>query len=269
MSELRAGEQTVMAQRPFITPQERAREERKKLWHILTGAAAGVLLVALLGLGGWLFLEWRETTAPPPPTQTASARANASSPAPSASKDAAGSASKKVVPGEALTKPSQEQATKVISAPATPTQPQPRVTPAVGAGGQAVKPTTVPAAATPVATKPKPGRVIALQCTHQLEEATLLILDGNTPVFQTRLIGKKKRGFIGIRGGYSGSLTESVTIPASARQLTVRVYSADGSVNVLNKISAVPPSPAANTLRVSLTRQRLALEWTAATSTPQ
>jgi hypothetical protein len=258
MSELRAGEQTVMAQRPFITPQERAREERKKLWHILTGAAAGVLLVALLGLGGWLLLEWRESTAPPPPTQT-----------PAASKDAAGTASKKVAPGEALTKPWPEQATKVISAPATPTQPQPSVTPAVGAGGQAVKPSAVAAAPVPAATKPKSGRVIALQCTHQLEEATLLILDGTTPVFQTRLVGKKKRGFVGIRGGYSGSLTESVTIPANTRQLTVRVYSADGSVNVLNKISAIPPSVAANTLRVTPTRQRLGLEWTKAAPTTQ
>jgi hypothetical protein len=70
-------------------------------------------------------------------------------------------------------------------------------------------------------------------------------------------------------GGYSGSLTESLTIPSGARQLTVRVYSADGSINVLNKISAVPPSSAANTLRVIPTRQRLVLEWTGATTTPQ
>jgi hypothetical protein len=130
-----------------------------------------------------------------------------------------------------------------------------------------VKPVAVPAAATPAATKPQPGRVVALQCTYQLEEATLLVLDGNTTIFQSRLIGKKKRGFVGIKGGYSGSLAESLTIPANTRQLTVRVYSADGSVNVLNKISAVPPSSAASTLRVAPTRQQLTLHWTEGTPT--
>lgn len=267
MSQLRAGERTVMAQRPFITPQEKAREERKKLRHVLTGAAAGVLLVALLGMGGWLFLEWRESTAPPPPAQTASAPATASSSAPSASKGTVGTASQKVVPAEAPTKPSQERATKVIGAPATAAQPQLTVTSAAATGGQAVKPVTVPAAATPVATKSTAGRVVTLQCTHQLEEATLLVLDGNTTIFQSRLVGKKKRGFVGFRGGYSGSLTESLTIPTSTRQLTVRVYSADGSVNVLNKISAVPPSSAAHTLRVAPTRQQLTLQWTEGTPT--
>jgi serine/threonine-protein kinase len=266
MSELRAGERTVMAQRPFITPEERAREERKKLRHVLTGAAAGVLLVALLGLGGWLLLEWRESTAPPPPAQTASAPASASSPAPSASKGTVGSASQKVVPAEAPTKPSPERATKVIGAPATSKQPPPSVT-SSATGSPAVKPVAVPAAATPAATKPQPGRVVALQCTYQLEEATLLVLDGNTTIFQSRLIGKKKRGFVGIKGGYSGSLAESLTIPANTRQLTVRVYSADGSVNVLNKISAVPPSSAASTLRVAPTRQQLTLHWTEGTPT--
>jgi hypothetical protein len=130
-----------------------------------------------------------------------------------------------------------------------------------------VKPVTVPATATPAATKPGTGRVVTLQCTYQLEEATLLVLDGNTAIFQTRLIGKKKRGFVGIGGGYIGSLTESLTIPTSTRQLTVRVYSADGSINVLSKISAVPPSSAVNTLRIAPTRQQLTLQWTEGTPT--
>jgi hypothetical protein len=237
MSELRTGERTVMVERPFVAPEGREAAERKKLRHVLTGAVAGVLLVALLGLGTWVLLRWRRPTAAPVPPQT-------TSPAP-----AAGGASKRVVPAEALTKPPQEPSGGVASAPATPTQPQPS------------------AASAPVvasrATKPGTGRAVALQCIHQLEEATLLVLDGKTTIFQARLIGKKKRGLVGVGGGYSGSLTESLTIPASARQLTVRVYSADGLVNVLNKIPATPPSSAANTLRVVPTRERLAVQWTA------
>jgi hypothetical protein len=254
MSELRTGERTLLVPRPLITPEERERAERKKLRHILTGAVAGVLLVVLLGLGTWALLRWRKPTAPAPPRAT--------SPAP-----AAGGASKRVVPAEALTKPQPQSSGRVAGAPPTPTQPRPSVASAPASRG--VKPTTVAATGTPAATKPGTGRVVALQCTHQLEEATLLVLDGNATIFQTRLIGKKKRGFVGIGGGYSGSLTESLTIPASARQLTVRVYSADGSINVLNKISATPPSSAANALRVVPTRQRLVLKWTAAIATPQ
>jgi serine/threonine-protein kinase len=143
--------------------------------------------------------------------------------------------------------------TPTAPAPATPTQPQPSAASAPLVASRAMKPAT--------------GRAVALQCTHQLEEATLLVLDGKTTIFQATLIGKKKRGLVGVGAGYSGSLTESLTIPPSARQLTVRVYSADGSVNVLNKIPAIPPSSTANTLRVVPTRERLTLQWTEGTPT--
>jgi len=216
LAELRTGERTVMVERPFVAPEGREAAERRKLRHVLTGVVAGVLLVALLGLGTWMLLRWRTPTAP---------------------------------------------------APATPTQPQPSAASAPVAGSRAVKPTTVPATGTSAATKPGTGRAVALQCTHELEEATLLVLDGKTTIFQARLIGKKRRRLVGIGAGYSGSLTESLTIPPSARQLTVRVYSADGSVNVLNKIPAIPPSSTANTLRVVPTRERLTLQWTEGTPT--
>jgi serine/threonine-protein kinase len=254
-SDLRTGERTVMVEKSFMTPGERERGERKKLRHILTGAVAGVLLVVLLGLGTWTLLRWRKPTAAPTTPQV-------TSPAP-----AAAGASKREVQTEALAQPPQGPSGRGASVPATPTQPQPSVASVPVSRG--VKPTTVAATGTQAATKPGTGRVVPLQCTHQLEEATLLVLDGNTTIFQTRLTGKKKRGFVGIGGGYSGSLTESLTIPASTRQLTIRVYSANGSINVLNRISAVPPSSAANTLRIIPTRQRLVLEWTAATATPQ
>ena len=250
-SDLRTGERTVMVEKSFVTPGERERGERKKLRHILTGAVAGVLLVVLLGLGTWTLLRWRKPTAAPTLPQ-------ATSPAP-----AAAGASKREVQTEALAEPPQGPSGRGASVPATPTQPQPSVASAPLGGSRGVNAAAVPAAGVPAATKPKTGKTVALQCTHQLEEATLLVLDGNTTILRARLIGKKKRGFAGIGGGYSGALTESFTIPASARQLTVRIYSADGAINVLNKIPATPPSSAANTLRVVPTRERLTLEWTA------
>jgi serine/threonine-protein kinase len=237
MSELRVGERTVMAQRPFVTPGEREVEERTRLRHILTGAAAGMLLVALLGLGVWLLLH-RGKPATPAPTQA--------TPAASA----------------AATSPPQPTA-KPPSGPAASGEPGSSAAPAK----IAAKPTTATPGVPAAGTKPAAGRAVNLLCNYRFAEATLLVLDGEKTILQASLIGKKRRGFIGIRGGYSGTLTEPLTIPAGTRELTVRVYSADGSLNVLSKISAVPPSSTANTLRVTPTRQRLLLEWTQAAPT--
>jgi hypothetical protein len=52
-----------------------------------------------------------------------------------------------------------------------------------------------------------------------------------------------------------------LTIPADAKELTVRVYNADSSINVLNKISATPPSDQASVLKVTPSRDHLNLEW--------
>ena len=56
-------------------------------------------------------------------------------------------------------------------------------------------------------------------------------------------------------------LTEPVTVPADAKELLVRVYTADASVNVLDKVPASPPSQDATVLLIIPTRQQLKLEW--------
>jgi hypothetical protein len=121
------------------------------------------------------------------------------------------------------------------------------------------------AVATAAPSKPATGRLITLYCSHELEEATLLLVSGGKTFYQGRLIGKRKRGFIGIGGkGFSGVFSAFVAIPAEAKELTVRVYSADGSVNVLNRIPASPPSENATTLRVTPAKDQLRVEWVTA-----
>ncbi len=123
---------------------------------------------------------------------------------------------------------------------------------------------TKPAPAVPTAAAANPGAVndITVYCKHDFEQATLIMLEGSKMVFQARLIGKKKKGFIGIgRKGFGGVFTEPATIPARARELTVRVYSDDGSVNLQNKVSARPPSSDTTTLRVTPGKDQLKLEW--------
>ena len=118
-----------------------------------------------------------------------------------------------------------------------------------------------PAAPTPAASI-VPVRDITVYCRHEFEDATLLLLDGERIIYKARLVGKKRRGFIGIGGkGFGGVLTETVTIPGDAQELTARVYSSDGALNVLQKISAHPPSEYARTLRITPTKDQLKLEW--------
>lgn len=122
--------------------------------------------------------------------------------------------------------------------------------------------TRAPGVSTAAAANPGAVNNITVYCKHDFEQATLILLEGSKMVYQARLIGKKRKGFIGIGGkGFGGELTESATIPAQARELTVRVYSDDGAVNLQNKVSAHPPSSDSTTLRVTPAKDQLNLEW--------
>jgi serine/threonine-protein kinase len=233
----------------------------------LVGGIAALLVALIVGVGIWL--SRRPST---PPTLTPEITVGALAPAPAAEGAA--------VPNSAHTGPSQPTtAGKEGSLKSPPSAGKPSATRAepgaappkeygpLGATGDsaskaAPEPSTasdeLAAAASPFA----PVREITVYCKHEFQDATLLLLDGSRTVYQARLAGKKKRGFIGIGGkGFSGTLTETVTIPGDTKELTVRVYSSDGAVNVLHTISAHPPSDDLNTLRITPAQDQLKLEW--------
>jgi serine/threonine protein kinase len=118
-----------------------------------------------------------------------------------------------------------------------------------------------PAPAPPVPVAPSVTD-ITIYCKHEFEQATLVVSDGGKTVYQARLVGKKKKGFIGIGGkGFSGELRDPAAIPGSAKELTVRVYTDDGMVNLQNKVAAQPSPADASVLRVTPTKDHLNLEW--------
>ncbi len=206
---------------------------RKKSALPIVGVAAAVLAVGLMAGGIWI--SRRSSTQPVPPTTSPGA--------------APGSTETATAPPRAVAPSAEAVAQKAETK-------RPAAT-ALADGTRAL-----------TATKPASGRQATLYCQFELEEATLLLLSGKNPFYQGRLIGKKKRGFMGIGGrGFSGILSESVTIPDNTKEVIVRVYSADGTVNVLNKIPATPPSEDATTLRITPTKQQLKVEW-AKTGTP-
>ena len=73
--------------------------------------------------------------------------------------------------------------------------------------------------------------------------------------------GKKKGGFLGIKGSFAGTFSRTITVPAGARELAVHVVSKDESVDLSKVIPATPPSGPSNTLRVDAGPDRLAVNW--------
>lgn len=222
-SELRVGERTMVAQRPFVTPEESKRAESRKLRHVLTGAIAGVSLVAVLGLGVWWFRQGGKVAAPPAP-----AEATAIAPLP----------------------------------PTAPAEGEPAAAPlATTSAATSTKATgTVPSASQPVASQTRVARVVQLVWEHDLKEARLSLRSGTQVIYEGSSKGRKKGGLL--RGkGYAVTASRPITIPAGARQLSVRVRALDGSLDLSDQVSALAPLHPSAALHVAVKDGRLVAGW--------
>jgi len=227
-SELRVGERTMVAQRPFVTPEESKRAESRKLRHVFTGAIAGVLLVLVLGLGVWWSRQRGKVAAPPAPAE---ATAIAPSPPPAPAK------------GEAAAAP------LATTSAATSTK-------ATG---------TLLSASKPVASQTRVARVVQLVWEHDLKEASLTLRSGTQVIYEGSSKGRKKGGLL--RGkGYATTASRPITIPAGARQLSVRVRAPDGSLDLSDQVSALAPAHPSATLHVAVRGGHLTAGWQ---TTPQ
>jgi serine/threonine-protein kinase len=233
-AELRVGERTVLARRPFVTPDEKARAKRRMLRHVLSGAIAGVSLVTVLGLGVWWFRQRGKVAAPLPPAQ-----ANVVAPSPPAA-------------------PAKAESSTGAPAPTATTAPAPS---AKFTGAQ-------PPATQPVTSQIRAARVVQLVWEHDLKEASLTLRSGTRVVYQGSSKGKKKGGLLGGKG-YAATLLRPITIPAGARQLSVRVRAPDGSLDLSGQISAHPSAHPSAALHVAVKDGRLVAGWrTAAPRAP-
>jgi hypothetical protein len=105
------------------------------------------------------------------------------------------------------------------------------------------------------------GRVFTLACKHELESGTLKITSGSSLIYRTNLEGKKRKGFLGIKGGYAGALTRAITIPTDARELTLQVSPGGGGADLLRTVAARPPTGSSNTLQVTIKPKELTAGW--------
>jgi len=216
---------------------------------------AVAIVVAAIAVGIWVSHRSGTPSTPvnpltTPATVPAAASESASSPAPAEEEKSAKTST-------ALSSPSASGRSE-----SRPTSPAPKPATPEEIESHEAQPPPAASAPAPATLAAVPTRLITLDCKYEFESATLVLLHGENRVYETKLVGKKKRGFIGIGGkGFAGELSEAVTIPGDAKELTVRVYSADGSVNVLHRISGNPPSPDATVLEILPTRQQLNVKW--------
>jgi len=135
---------------------------------------------------------------------------------------------------------------------------------------------TLPTRAPTAVTSPKPAVVepgtpgqVQLFCEHRLKEGSIAVLSGGKLIFEGKLRGKKKGGFLGIKGGFAGTYSHPINLPLDVHQLSVRVTSADGSVDLTGTTATAPPPGATPTLHVVVDSQRLKLDWQAAAHRPE
>lgn len=256
IAELRTGERTLIRRPPIpgLEPQPAVGAGQKQT-RLAVGIAVGMVLLAVLaGLGIWNFRQRNSTPAPQAAAQVTEPAGSALPTSP-AREGRTSSSGKKSTRAQGVLRPHPDQKSSG--------RPGAALTTAAAGPPPAVKPAiTPPPPVEPAATRPTAGsKVFHLVCKHELKEATLTILSGTQPIFEGSLKGKKKGGFLGIKGGFAGMLSRPITVPAGARRLTARVVSKDGSVDLTNTVSAAPPSASSTTLQVAVSADRITLSW--------
>jgi hypothetical protein len=103
--------------------------------------------------------------------------------------------------------------------------------------------------------------VIQVHCQYDLKEASYTFSGGGQTLFQGSFKGKRKGGFLGIKGAYGGSFSRTITVPAGVAEISVRVVTKDGSTD-LNKVTPLTgPGGFVPTLNVQVTEDKIAAAW--------
>jgi serine/threonine-protein kinase len=108
-------------------------------------------------------------------------------------------------------------------------------------------------------------RIVQLVCKHDLKEGSLTVSSGGQVIFEGSLKGKKKGGFLGVKSSFAGTFARSIQIPANAQDLTVRVVTKDGSIDLSGMTPPPPPGKAMPLLQVEVNLNNLSLNWQAPT----
>ena len=250
---------------------------KSKLIPVMFGGVAVVLLAAVL----WGYWKFRQTrTAPPQVAVQAQSAAPPAVPTPVATPPPLESPTPPpAAPAEQpaprlsaapeVAKKTAVHRTKQVTAPhpsapaptPPPVQPQPAVVtppprplPATPSPGAMAKAEAAKAASIP--------RIVQVSCNSGLKEATFTFSSGGQTLLEETLKGKKKKeGFLGIKGSFQGSFSHTITVPAGASQVSVRVVARDGATDVSKTINLPPPGGFIPTLAVEADNDHVSLNW--------
>ena len=246
---------------------------KSKLIPILVGGVAVVLLAAAVW-GYWKFHQIRTASAPPPqvavqtpPAIPPPVTTPAESPTPPV--EAAPAQTPPVsaapeTPKKPVVRKPKQAATPTPSEPAVappPAQPQPAaVAPSPQPSPAAPSPEDIAKAeAARLASIP---RIVQVLCNYGLKEATFVFSIGGKPLFEETLKGKKKKGgFLGIKGSYEGTFSHTITVPAGASEVSVRVLAKEGGTDLTKAIKMPLPGGFVPTLAVEVDSDHLSLNW--------
>jgi serine/threonine protein kinase len=266
-AELHAGEKTIVASKPLLSavesrPALAVPQSSRRTLGMVGGAGALVIAAAL---GFWV-LRHRETSAPPPLSSTPNTLpASAPAPSPSGHK-VRPSKSEAANPSEEASQPGEPMAATSMKPLATSSPPQTASGPPSGSAPpitESAKPAAAarssPAGSAVTATASP--RVVYLIWEHDLKEAVLTVQSDGATIYQGNLIGKKKGGFLGIKGTYEAMVKRPITIPAGARELDLHVSSKESSLELDGKVTGAPPPDPSATLRVEAKDGHLTAGW--------
>ena len=193
-------------------------------------AILGVVVVLLLAAGGFGYIRYRRimrTQTPPPQIALlpppAPPEVEPMAPAPPANPPKAPART----PKPALTPaPVPAAPPPAVAPPATSVLPAPKPvvaapSPEDTAGVETAKFASVP-------------HVIQVHCQYDLKEAKFTFSGGGQTFFQGNFKGKKKGGFLGIKGSYEGTFLRTLTVPAGVTEISIHVVSKDGATDLSN-----------------------------------
>ena len=104
-------------------------------------------------------------------------------------------------------------------------------------------------------------RVVQVHCNYDLKEATYTFSAGGQALFQGTFKAKKKGGFLGIKGAFEGTFSQAITVPAGAREVSVRVVTKDKGMDLHKAIPMPPPGGFVPILKVGIVNSQLILTW--------
>lgn len=105
------------------------------------------------------------------------------------------------------------------------------------------------------------SRVVQVHCNYDLKEATYTFSAGGQVLFQGAFKGKKKGGFLGIKGAFEGTFSRTITVPAGAPEVSAHVVTKDGATDLTKVIPMQPPGGFVPTLKVGVGNNQLTLTW--------